>query len=212
MAIPSQQIGWSQRAKLLWNISKQLENLIKVAGNVQLTTTSTTTTVVPTTTTTTTQTIYTIGQAALGGIIAYINDGGTSGTSGLVVTAANLSNAEWGCNGTELTGADGVVIGTGNQNTIDIMAGCLDAGIAARSCGDLTEGGYSDWYLPSKNELNALYINRNAIGGFPTSSNSIYHSSTEHNINSNWSQDFSDGAQYTFGKSNLFFVRAVRSF
>jgi hypothetical protein len=43
MAIPSQQIGWSQRAKLLWNISKQLENLIKVAGNVQLTTTTTTT-------------------------------------------------------------------------------------------------------------------------------------------------------------------------
>ena len=54
MAIPSQQIGWSQKAKLLWNISKQLENLIKVAGNVQLTTTSTTT-VVPTTTTTTTE-------------------------------------------------------------------------------------------------------------------------------------------------------------
>lgn len=44
MAIPSQQIGWSQRAKLLWNISKQLENLIKVAGNVQLPTTTTTTT------------------------------------------------------------------------------------------------------------------------------------------------------------------------
>ena len=36
MAIPSQQIGWSQRAKLLWQISKQLENLIKVAGNVQV--------------------------------------------------------------------------------------------------------------------------------------------------------------------------------
>ena len=34
MAIPSQQIGWSQTAKLLWQISKQLENLIKVAGNV----------------------------------------------------------------------------------------------------------------------------------------------------------------------------------
>ncbi len=46
MAIPSQQIGWSQKAKLLWNISKQLENLIKVAGNVQLTTTTTTTTTI----------------------------------------------------------------------------------------------------------------------------------------------------------------------
>jgi len=40
MAIPSQQIGWSQRAKLLWNISKQLENLTKVAGNVTLPTPS----------------------------------------------------------------------------------------------------------------------------------------------------------------------------
>ena len=48
MAIPSQQIGWSQRAKLLWNISKQLEKLIQVAGNVQVapgTTTTTTTTI-----------------------------------------------------------------------------------------------------------------------------------------------------------------------
>jgi hypothetical protein len=48
MAIPSQQIGWSQKAKLLWNISKQLEKLIQVAGNVQVapgTTTTTTTTI-----------------------------------------------------------------------------------------------------------------------------------------------------------------------
>jgi hypothetical protein len=37
MAIPSQQIGWSQKAKLLWNISKQLETLTKVAGNVVVT-------------------------------------------------------------------------------------------------------------------------------------------------------------------------------
>jgi hypothetical protein len=37
MAIPSQQIGWSQRAKLFWNISKQLETLTRVAGNVIVT-------------------------------------------------------------------------------------------------------------------------------------------------------------------------------
>jgi len=55
MAIPSRQIGWSQKANLLWQISKQLEKLTQVAGNVTLTTT-TTTTVVPTTTTTTTAT------------------------------------------------------------------------------------------------------------------------------------------------------------
>ena len=55
MAIPSQQIGWSQKSKLLWQISKQIEYLTRVmGGNVPATTTTTTTTVPPTTTTTTT--------------------------------------------------------------------------------------------------------------------------------------------------------------
>ena len=44
MAIPSQQIGWSQKSKLLWNISKQLERLTEVMGrNIPATTTTTTT-------------------------------------------------------------------------------------------------------------------------------------------------------------------------
>lgn len=53
MAIPAQQIGWSQKAKLLWNISKQLEILTQVAGNVVIspvpspTTTTTTTAAAP---------------------------------------------------------------------------------------------------------------------------------------------------------------------
>jgi hypothetical protein len=52
MAIPNKQIGWSQESNLLWQISKQLEQLIKVTAS--LTTTTSTTTVAPTTTTTTT--------------------------------------------------------------------------------------------------------------------------------------------------------------
>jgi hypothetical protein len=57
MAIPSRGIGWSQRANLLWTISKQLEYLTGVLGrNIPVTTTTTTTTVPPTTTTTTTPT------------------------------------------------------------------------------------------------------------------------------------------------------------
>jgi hypothetical protein len=54
MAIPSQQIGWGQKAKLLWQISKQLEALTGVMGRNIPATTTTTTTVAPTTTTTTT--------------------------------------------------------------------------------------------------------------------------------------------------------------
>jgi hypothetical protein len=47
MAIPSQQIGWSQKSKLLWNISKQIEILTGVMGSGITTTTTTTTTITP---------------------------------------------------------------------------------------------------------------------------------------------------------------------
>jgi hypothetical protein len=153
-------------------------------------------------------TTYTIGQAALGGIIAYINGGGSTGTSGLVATVANVSTgAAWGCSGTSISTS--TAIGTGNQNTINIMAGCATAGIAARLCGDLTEGGFSDWYLPSKNELNALYINRVAIGGFASGN---YWSSTENDSFSAWSQSFVNGGQYDDDKNLTYYVRAIRSF
>jgi hypothetical protein len=158
---------------------------------------------------------YTIGQAALGGKIAYILQSGDPGYDanvqhGLVATTANVSTgAAWGCQGTTITGADGTAIGTGNQNTIDIMAGCATAGIAARLCGDLDQEGYSDWYLPSKDELNKLYLNRTAIGGF---ANLNYWSSTEVNLNVAWYQNFNNGNQGNFNKSSTFYVRAVRSF
>ncbi|MFN6388824.1 MAG: DUF1566 domain-containing protein, partial [Bacteroidota bacterium] len=155
---------------------------------------------------------YTIGQRALGGIIAYITGGGNTGTSGLVVTESNIStSAQWGCSGNGgISGADGSAIGTGNQNTIDIMAGCATAGIAARLCGDLVQGGYSDWYLPSKDELSNLYLNRTAIGGFET--NAYYWSSTEIGSSSAYAQPFSSTSPASKSKITSFYVRAVRAF
>jgi hypothetical protein len=161
-----------------------------------------------TTTTTTTIPVYTIGQAALGGIIAYINGGGSTGTSGLVATVADVSSgAEWGCVGTSISTSS--AIGTGNQNTINIMAGCATAGIAARLCGDLVEGGYSDWYLPSLDELQQLYDNRVAIGGF---TGPVYWSSTELDSSGAYTLIFANGNQYFDSKDTTRYVRAIRSF
>ena len=159
--------------------------------------------------------ILRVGDEYQGGKIAYILVSGDPGYDanvqhGLIATTADISTvAQWGCQGTAISGAEGTAIGTGNQNTIDIMAGCATAGIAARLCGDLVQGGYSDWYLPSKDELNKLRINRSAIGGFASVG---YWSSTEADHNGAWIQDFSDGNQTTYYKNYTSYVRAIRAF
>ena len=159
--------------------------------------------------------ILIVGDEYQGGKIAYILVSGDPGYDanvqhGLIATAADISTvAQWGCQGTGISGAGGTAIGTGNQNTIDIMAGCATAGIAAKLCGDLVQGGYSDWYLPSKDELNKLQINRSAIGGFASVG---YWSSTEDDDNGAWIQDFSNGYQTTYYKNYTSYVRAIRAF
>jgi hypothetical protein len=38
--------------------------------------------------------------------------------------------------------------------------------VAARHCNDLSAHGKDDWYLPAQDELDVMYDNRVAIGGF----------------------------------------------
>jgi hypothetical protein len=157
-----------------------------------------------------------IGNNYQGGIIFYILQSGDPGyiagqTHGLIAAASDQTSAEWGCIGTVIPGADGTALGTGNQNTVDIMAGCATAGIAARVCGDLVLNSYSDWYFPSKDELNKLYINRVAVGGF--NNNASYWSSSEVDGSNAWLQSFSSTLiQLSFNKSATALFRAVRAF
>jgi hypothetical protein len=67
----------------------------------------------------------------------------------------------------------------------------------------------SGWRLPSKDELNTLYENKDAIGGF---ANKYYWSSTEFGLNDAWVQLFSNGYQDGLSKNDTGYVRAVRSF
>ncbi|MDQ3017554.1 MAG: DUF1566 domain-containing protein, partial [Bacteroidota bacterium] len=156
-----------------------------------------------------------IGQYDGGGIIAYILMPGDPGYDagqlhGLITTPDDVGTLiSWGCNGVSIPGADGTAIGTGNQNTIDIVSGCATAQIAADRCSDLISGGFNDWYLPSKDELNKLYLNQNSISTFYPG---FYWSSSEISSTNAWTQDLSTGTQASQGKSTNFAVRAIRKF
>ena len=132
---------------------------------------------------------------------------------GLIAAPSDQSTGtQWGCYNTFIGGTS-TALGTGAANTAAIVAGCSKAGTAARICNDLELNGYSDWYLPSRDELNKLYINRKAIGDF---ANKYYWSSSEVDKEFkeySWVQSFGNGSQYGGFRSNtLGCVRAVRSF
>lgn len=176
-----------------------------------------------------------IGDNAEGGIVFYIDD---TGQHGLVSALEDLTEGaadpygwgfngyEWGCYLQEVNGADGTSIGTGYQNTMDIVnQGCSteNGGItAAQAALDADINGYSDWYLPSKDELIEMYntiVNvgpEGNIGGFE---NNWFWSSSENGTNYTWKVRFAGGdasniiLQYTnSGKDHTVRVRVIRSF
>ena len=151
-----------------------------------------------------------IGPA--GGWIFYDKGSVSDGWRYLEAAPSDQSTgAQWGCYGVSISGADGTVVGTGEQNTIDIEAGCATVGTAADICANLTLGDYSDWFLPSKDELNLMYENLKVfgVGGF---ADPYYWSSSEGSANHAWYQNFGNGVQDDGGKGNDLGVRAVRAF
>ena len=83
---------------------------------------------------------------------------------------------------------------------------------AASACDNLTSSGYTDWYLPSKDELDMMYVNLHlqGLGGF---ANNYYWSSTEYDILNAWFQNFASGYQDGGNKASSYVVvRAVRAF
>ena len=129
---------------------------------------------------------------------------------------------EWGCYEQVVNGADGTSIGTGFQNTIDIVnQGCSteNGGItAAQAALDAEINGYSDWYLPSKDELIEMYNTigiggpESNIGGFETISYPYYWSSSEKNIFNAWGVDFDDAYTYGYYEGSPVRVRVIRAF
>jgi hypothetical protein len=144
-----------------------------------------------------------------GGLVFYISDGGLHGLEA-APSSTQWSGKQWGCSGTLITGADGTAVGTGAQNTIDIVNGCAEADRAARLASDLVSGGKSDWFLPSIDELNLMYTQLRffGLGNFISDH---YWSSSEKSANYAFRQYFYGSQDYYF-KYSPWYVRAVRAF
>jgi hypothetical protein len=151
--------------------------------------------------------IYAIGDAGpAGGIVFHVTDGGLHG---LEAAAVDQAPTHWGCSGTKLPGANGTVVGTGKQNTADIIAGCNETTAASVAAAY----GPAGWYLPSKDELNLLYSQK--VAGVVVGFASLYYWSSSQGSDDDdaWIQYFGTGDQFdSFGKSGAEGVRAVRAF
>jgi hypothetical protein len=156
------------------------------------------------------------GDYYAGGLVFYLDGSG----GGMVCAPSDQTISPyavaWGCYGTSIGGTS-ASFGYGQANTTRIVNNCGDANIAARICYDLVLNGYSDWYLPSKDELALMYSNlaSKGLGYFIAlwNYNSRYWSSSEFDPELAGCVDMYSG--YSFApmyKNTGSWVRAVRSF
>lgn len=151
--------------------------------------------------------IFSIGQSHGGGIIFYL-DG--TGKHGLIAAPFDQSTSiQWNNGSFVPTNTNQSGIGKGRPNTTAIVTAQGVGIYAASICDQLVLNGYSDWFLPAKNELNLLYQQRNLVGGF---SYNNYWSSSEYDTQRAWYQFFPYGVKYYAEKPSMACIRAIRAF
>lgn len=124
-----------------------------------------------------------VGERYGGGIIFYVD---ATGQRGLIASKMDMAGHSVGFSEGDFTWSD-----------------------AKNACNNLVTGGFSDWHLPTKDELNKLYLKKSVVGGF---ADGYYWSSTEDGADNAWFQYFTLGGQGWLIKSYFYRVRAVRAF
>jgi hypothetical protein len=168
-----------------------------------------------------------VGDFYGGGVVFYLFEAGDTGyvageTHGLIAAVEDTSDGIIWYNGSwTTTGATGTVLGTGQANTNAIIAnqGATETDYAAGLARAYRGGGYTDWFLPSKDELNLMYTNKATINTTAAANGGsnftiyTYWSSTEYDNYLAWKLTFSSGyLGFNGGKYSTFAMRAVRAF
>ena len=159
-----------------------------------------------------------IGDFVGGGVVFWIDP--TDNTKGLACALENQSTGIQWYNGVNTTtNATATAIGSGAANTTAIIdnQGPTETDYAAGLARAFNGGGFSDWFLPSKGELSAMFQNKETLNttisnnGGQIFQNSAYWSSTE--IDSEFARavGFGNGSSPSYYKYSNAHVRAVRA-
>lgn len=161
------------------------------------------------------------GKVYKGGLIFYLN---TTDGSGLVAARQNTTMSTWGCSQMDITSLNNVTsppvepeseigarIGDGERNTKAIIEECTQSNIAAKYCFDYSDSGFSDWFLPSREELKYIYLNLKSKG-YGALDGTFYFSSTEQSSVGQWHIVMSSGSFSVGNKHGTANVRPVRKF
>ena len=165
-----------------------------------------------------------VGLQGPGGGIVFMTPSTAGNTSGLFYEAAPSTwsspsggdpTKAWCDNSTGVLGVLSAVVSTGamdGANKTAVMLGVCTSGaanLADEYSATVNGVVYGDWFLPSKGELNQMYANKTAIGGFVSDS---YWSSSEITAGGAWTQYFAVGSQNLLNKAGAHYVRPVRAF
>ena len=142
---------------------------------------------------------YELGETGpAGGIIFYRSEGLISDVEYHYLEAAPNSTElpeAWASSGHEtadITGANHTKLGSGKTNTAAILA--IDAAApAAQKCDTWIANGFSDWFLPSREELHELFLQKDLFN--PPLENVTYYSSSQESSSKAWTEDFRNPVQ-----------------
>jgi curli biogenesis system outer membrane secretion channel CsgG len=159
--------------------------------------------------------VYQIGDTGPAGGIVFYDKFSSAGGWRYMEAAPKVTEQKfpWGAVTLNLSPA----LGDGKRNTQLIVEALREAksGGAAQYCDDLEYGGYTDWFLPSRDELDLMYRNlkEKSLGGFTNNTYWSSYSTNHYGGRHYYYQRFSDGViNETSGQAEPFAVRAIRQF